>query len=132
VQLQVECKLSIFHPFVYPYYRPPDAEQEQQEDFEASQQRSTMRYSVEPAATLQAPPDVGKPQAPSMLGAVKNFLGYGSPVLEERKQGDNRKTLKTVSFELPPEDMLKNRLKATPGEPDQMEEEELQRRMEYE
>ena len=67
-----------------------------------------------------------------MLDSVKNFLGYGSPELEERKQGDQRKSLKTVSFELPAEDQLKNRLSARPGGPTHVEEEELQRRMEYE
>ena len=128
VQLQVECKLSIFHPFVYPHYRAPetiDYEQEAPQPVyeEEYQQRDTMRYSEKPVSALKASKETERPQAPSMIESVKNFLGMGPEAAEEKKQEQStRKSFKnkTVSFDL------------TPDEQESVDDEELKRRMEQE
>ena len=148
--------MSIFHPFVFPGYRGPDwrpdEERDEEEDYETTQQRSTMRKSYESTSIATTVAASTNQQQASIFGTIKNFLvgemaqgaGSSSPVPEEKKQEENRKSIKkgdtsirkSVSFELPPEDLLKSRtsvkLRGSIQYGDDLGEDELQRRIEQE
>jgi hypothetical protein len=107
VQLQVECKMSIFHPFVYPEYRSPileGSEYAEEDDYYSSNRRDTTRKSWLDNKN-QTPDDRVGDGNKLQLPQVSEYQEPSAT--EKKKQGSQRKS---VSFG-PMEDTL-NTLKS--------------------